>query len=164
MTKRSKHAKHSPTLHRDDPLRAFHDNVESDIKQYGRSIVGVCGDDGSHPFAYTIGNYRQAMLPELLVIGVMRAGFLNDLSQQMIDAGQPFKDGQIVLLPGAEAPLKMIRANNTARTEYAVQAGVHFGHDNYSIMQVLLSDHDGKFPGETGCQPPYSDVRVLRMM
>jgi hypothetical protein len=36
-------------------------------------------------------------LPELLVIGVARAGFLNDLSKMMIAAGAPFEDGQIVL-------------------------------------------------------------------
>jgi hypothetical protein len=139
----------------------FYDRIDRDIKQYGRSIIGVgSGDDGALPFAYTIGNQLQA-LPELLIIGMMKAGFLNDLSQIMIDARGTFANGQLVRIDGARLPVKVIRANKTAYTEYTVQAGRYFGHDDYPIMQVLMPDRDGKFPDEAGCQPPYSDVPIL---
>ena len=40
----------------------------------------------------------------------------------MIARGEGFADGEIVRLPGADAAVKIIRANDTARTAYAVQA------------------------------------------
>jgi hypothetical protein len=101
-------------------------------------------------------------LPELLVIGTSHAGWLNDLSQQMLDAGASFEDGQIVLIPGARLPVKVIRANGIAKTEYAIQAGQYFGTDSYPIMQVLIPDRNGTFPDETGCAAPFSAVPVLR--
>ena len=81
----------------------------------------------------------------------------------MIAAGAPFEDGQTVLLSGARLPVKIIRANNVARTKYALQAGGYFGTDDYPIMQVLVSDQNGKFPGEIGCEPPFSTFPVLRL-
>ena len=80
----------------------------------------------------------------------------------MVKADMAFKDGQLVRIPGG-FPFKLIRAGNIARTEYAVQAGEHFGHDDYTIMQVLLPDKKGRFPGDDGCREPYSQVPVLRL-
>lgn len=151
--------------------RKFYDTITQDINQSGRSIIGVFADceqkdDGFIPFAYTVGNICNTnliTLPELLVIGTARAGFLNDLSQQMIAARAPFEDGQTVLLPGARLPVKVIRANNYARTEYAIQVGEYFATDEYPIMQVLIPDRNGKFPDELGCEPPFSTFPVLRL-
>jgi Domain of unknown function (DUF4262) len=148
----------------------FHNKITEDIKRCGRSIIGVfaSGEEDGPPFAYTIGNAvnsnwdRTAALPELLVIGTTNAGWLNNLSQQMIDAEAPFEDGATVLIPGAHLPVKIIRANSTAQTEYAIQAGQYFGTDSYPIMQVLIPDRNGKFPDETGCAAPFSTIPVLR--
>ena len=143
-------------------FRKFHARTASDIAQHGRSIICVGAGDDEPPFVYTIGNASRSM-PELLAIGTMRGGFLNDLSQMMIDADAAFEDGQIVLIPDADLPVKIIRANKTAHTEYTVQAGQHFGHENYAVMQVLIPDPSGKFPDEAGCQPPFSNFPVLRL-
>ena len=150
-----------------DKLRAA---IEQDIERCGRTIIGVFAcEEGDMPFAYTIGNaihaIRQAagLLPELLVIGLAQAPFLNDLSQMMIDADAPFHDNQIVLMHGAEKPVKIIKPSDIARTEYAIQAGQFFGSENYQIMQVLLPDRAGKFPDDPGCQPPFSNIPILRL-
>jgi hypothetical protein len=148
----------------------FYNGITKDIERNGRSIIGVfpTEDDDGPPFAYTIGNAVKpdrtgaAPLPELLVIGVARAGFLNDLSKMMIAAGAPFEDGQIVLIPGGRLPVKIIQANDTARSEYAIQAGQYFSTESYPLMQVLIPDRDGKFPDETGCTVPFSTFPVLR--
>jgi Domain of unknown function (DUF4262) len=148
----------------DHDWNKFRQITDTMIARTGRSIVAVFGGEGNDefPFAYTIGNYLKG-LPELLVIGTYEAGFLNDLSRLMVSRGAAFGDGQMVTMMGARQPVKLIRAGNVARTEYAVQAGEHFGHDDYSIMQVLISDKEGQFPGEKGCQEPYSRVPVLRL-
>jgi hypothetical protein len=134
-------------------------HVRRDIEQCGRSIIAVPEGYG---FAYTIGNHA-AGLPELLVIGVaQRAGFLNDLSQQMIVRGTTFEDGQLVDL-GGRLPVKVIRAGNAARAEYTIQAGQYFGIEDYAVMQVLIPDRNGKFPGEPDCTPPCSLIPVLAL-
>ena len=131
-----------------DKLRAA---IEQDIDRCGRTIIGVFAcEPGDMAFAYTIGNAIHAtkagLLPELLVIGLAQAPFLNDLSQMMIDADAPFHDNQIVLMHGAEKPVKIIKPSDLARTEYAIQAGQFFGSEKYQIMQVLLPDRTGSFP------------------
>jgi hypothetical protein len=120
----------------------FYDKITEDIERDGRSIIGVfsCDEDDGHPFAYTIGNVVSSNLPELLVIGTRDGGFLNDLSQQMIDAGAPFDNGQLVLIPGARLPVKVIKASAVARDKYEIQARAVLRHRE-------LSNHAGVDPG-----------------
>ena len=122
-------------------------------------MFGTKEDDGP-PFAYTIGNALKN-LPELLVIGTSDAGFLNDLSQMMIEAGMPFADGHLVRIGGARLPVKLIRADPVAQDEYTIQAGEFRGHDDYAVMQVLIPDREGRYPGDAGCQEPWSRFPVL---
>jgi hypothetical protein len=70
--------------------------------------MGVFDNDGDQlPFTYTIGNSsRPTPMPELLVIGTARGGFLDDLSQMMIDNDAAFEDGQVVLIPGGRMPVR----------------------------------------------------------
>ena len=143
--------------------REFHLVTAEHIARQGRSIIGVCscaGDEG-FPFSYTIGNYIKG-LPELLIIGSGSAPYLNDLSRLMIAAGKPFEDGEMIHLLMLTLPLKMIRASAIAQEEYTIQAGQYFGHENYAVMQAVLPDKEGRFPGEEGCQPPYSLFPILR--
>jgi hypothetical protein len=145
--------------------KKFHARTATDIRRHGRTIVAVFSrhdDPLPFGFAYTIGNAARG-LPELLVIGTTDAGFLNLLSQKMIDAGAAFDNGQIVLIPGARAPVKVIAASAVARDEYAIQAGQYFGTESYPIMLVLIPDRAGKFPGEAGCAAPFSTIPVLRL-
>jgi hypothetical protein len=142
----------------------FHENIARDIKRDGRSIACIGGEGkGEFNFAYTIGN-QTVSLPELLVIGVLNGSFLNDLSQQMIDRGRAFTDGELVRLPGARLPMKAVVVGSKARDEYTIQAGQHFGTEDYAVLQILISDKEGRFPDEPGCQPPYSHIPVLRVL
>ena len=81
-------------------MKQFHKDVARDIKRDGRSITCVGGGEGEFNFAYTIGNQTVGLPELLLVIGTRDAGFLNDLSQQMIERGGAFTDGEVFLIPG----------------------------------------------------------------
>ncbi len=142
------------------PLEKFHSNIAEDIQQYQRSIVCVGREDDTPAFAYTVGNQLRG-LPELLVVGTSDGGFLNLLSDKMIERGRAFDDGEVMSL-GGKHPVKIIRADYRAKDEYTVQAGVHFGTEAYEVQQVLICDRDGRFPGESGCLPPYRDMPILR--
>jgi hypothetical protein len=145
-------------------LDEFRRTTAAHIERAGRTIIAVfpTEEDPGVPFAYTIGNHLKG-LPELLVIGTAHAGFLNDLSRLMIASNAPFEDSQTLTMIGGRVPVKLIRASAAARAEYTIQAGEHFGHQNYSVMQVLMPDKQGRFPGEDGCDEPYASVPVLRV-
>ena len=98
---------------------AARERILADIERYGRHIIGVCGCDGSLPFAYTIGNWHRSV-SQLLVIGTAEAGFLNDLSAKMLKRKMGFANGEIINYP--DWRLKIIDANAIARAEYTVQA------------------------------------------
>ncbi len=85
------------------------------------------------------------------------------LSQQMIERGCAFDNGERVRLTVARVPVKLVVASGIARDEYTVQAGVHFGHEKYAVMQVVVPDPAGRFPGEPGCDAPWSEVPVLAL-
>jgi hypothetical protein len=140
-------------------LRKLHKDIEHDIRKYGRSIIGVAADPS---FAYTIGNWK-AGLPELLVIGTRQASFLNDLSERMRSRGKAFVNDEVINL-GGRCPLKAVIANKTARDQYTIQAGEHFGTEDYALLQMLISDLNGVFPDEPGCAEPYSRLPVLRLL
>jgi hypothetical protein len=140
----------------------FHTDTAEHIREYGRSIISVFDGEGDEiPFAYTIGNTERG-LPELLVIGTTKAYFLNNLSQLMIDRGSPFKDGELVDL-GGKYPVRISLTNDgRAQDDYTIQAGQYYGTEEYPVLQVLLCDKEGRFPGEAECQRPYCDVPILR--
>jgi hypothetical protein len=144
-------------------MKQFHKGVARDIKRDGRSIACIVGDKGEFSFAYTIGNQAKG-LPELLVIGTRDGGFLNDLSEQMIERGRAFTDGELVHITRGLRPMKAIVAGGKVRDEYTIQAGQHFDTEDYAVLQMLVCDKDGRFPDEPGCKEPYSRVPVLRAL
>jgi hypothetical protein len=151
-------------MSKDNFFGDFHRRTAAHIKREGRSIVAVfvADEDDGPPFSYTIGNHLKG-LPELLVIGTPQGFFLNTLSHLMIAAGHGFEDGETVRMLGSKVPVKLIHASAAAREEYTIQAGEHFGHDEYEVMQVLIPDKQGRFPGDEDCEEPYASVPVLRV-
>jgi hypothetical protein len=79
------------------------------------------------------------------------AGFLNDLSAQMLKRGKGFAFGEVVRLPKYLPDgfrVKVIDANATAQAEYTIQAGVFYGHDDYQVQQVMIPDLRWHFPDD----------------
>jgi Domain of unknown function (DUF4262) len=83
-------------------------------------------------------------------------------SDMMIERGAPFADGELVN-PGGKFPAKIVNASRRAQDDYTIQAGQHFGHEDYRVLQVLIPDRNGRFPDDPECQPPYSVIPVLKI-
>jgi hypothetical protein len=122
-------------------------------------VQGVLGGDDSLPFSYTIGNQAKG-LPELLVIGTHRGTYLHEMSERMIARGKPFDHGEIINTTG-KYRIKIINASHAAHEGYTLQAGYHFETQDYRVQQIILSDEEGRLPGEPGCAPGFADVPVL---
>jgi hypothetical protein len=131
------------------------------IEKHGQSVVGVMA--GRDAFSYTIGNHEKG-LPELLMFGDPRTftPILNHIADLMREGGKPFEDGQLVDL-GGRFPVKAVRCSALASEEYAIQAHRYYGVEpaEVAVIQFLVPDTHGRFPGEPGCEKPYADQKVL---
>jgi Domain of unknown function (DUF4262) len=140
----------------------LHEDIAHYIRTDGRMLIAV--PDGKPPFSYTIGNQARG-LPELLVIGTSRGTYLNEMSERMITQGRAFDHCEVIDTgPGEHGEkyrIKIVNASREANEEYTCQAGFYFGTEDYKVQQIILSDREGRFPGEEGCDPRFAAVTIL---
>ena len=143
----------------DEAIQRLHEQIAAHIVDFGQSLVAV--DEGDERFLYTVGNHA-AGLPELLLVGVNPSSFfrvLNHLGQMQRDLGRGFEDGELVEM-GGRFPVKASHCGRVGAERYAIQAEVHCGEE-VSVVQILIPDTQGRFPGEEGCDEPYASQPVL---
>lgn len=140
------------------PFEQITERVRQNIEQYGQHVQGVGGGGGirvSPPFAYTIGNSARG-LPELLFIGPFdfRLGtmILNAVAKHMWEKGR-IEPGMLDL--EWTFPFKLREAGGDVRDTFTIQAGQFYGHENYTVMQVMICDKAGRYPGDPGCDPAF---------
>lgn len=124
--------------------------VRENIEKHGQHLFGVagCGGEG---FMYTIGNASRG-LPELLLIGSFDPSVvglaLNHLGAKMREDGKPLPEGMVDI--DWTFPFKVRKAGARARQEFTIQAGQYLGHEDYDVLQVMLCDKHGRYPGDEG--------------
>jgi hypothetical protein len=147
--------------------RKFRTDVRKNIKRYGRAVFGIFPDqDMKDPtnevFAYSIGNALKG-LPELLIVGMYNETakqLINILSEKQLQRGHAFDDGELVSL-GGKHPVLVVAAGDEVKERYTIQVK-NFVGEPYDVMQIVMCDKEGRFPGQEGCAPPYANVRVYR--
>ena len=137
------------------------DRIRADIQAYSQHVicVGITKDDPDDalPFTYTIGNHERG-LPEILLIGWcddIAVRIVNILSRMQRDRKKGFQEGELVDY-GAKCLARMIDGGSKGCAEYAFGVGTYYRVKAFEIRQVLLPDHEGRYPGEPGCLSPYS--------
>jgi len=128
---------------------------------HGHALVAVGGDGSGPGFIYTAGNASRG-LPELLILGgfdprVMGLA-LNELTEKMLADGAPLPEGFVDI--EWTFPFKVRRASQIAKLKYTIQAGQILGHERYEVMQVMICDRDGRYPGDADCDPDF-DVELV---
>lgn len=133
----------------------FYGDIERNIARSGQHLFLIFADGETPAFAYSIGNALLG-LPELLLVGNfsprVAGAILNELGLKMRDARRPL-EGDIDV--GGQFPVRLRHASADARQRYTLQAGRYLRHEEYDVLQVLLCDPDGIYPGEPGCKPGY---------
>lgn len=130
--------------------------VKQNIDAFGQHLFQVFGEGAEPGFTYTIGNADRG-LPELLLIGDfpsrIAAGLLNELGAKMREDGKPLATGLIDI--GWSIPFKIRQTGSLARCRYTIQVDQYLGHDRYSVLQVMVCDENGYYPGDAGCNSRY---------
>lgn len=131
--------------------------VRKNIEIRAQHVFAVFPDGAGSPgFAYTIGNAIRG-LPELLIIGnfapTLAAMILNELGDKMREDGRPFPEGLVDI--GWTYPFKVRRASPSARSRFTIQAGEYWRTEDYDVLQVMICDREGRYPGDEGCHPDF---------
>lgn len=133
----------------------FYAAIERNIARSGQHLLLIFADGKTPAFAYSIGNALHG-LPELMLIGNfsprVAGSIINELGQKMREARRPL-EGDIDV--GGQFPVRMRHASAEARQHFTLQAGRYLRHEEYDVLQVLLCDPAGIYPGEPGCAPAY---------
>jgi hypothetical protein len=140
------------------------DSVRSRIAVFGQALQGVvpgtacacCGekvDEDEVPLVYSVGNYGHD-LPELLFMGYasdMRVvvHVLNKLGEIQRERRMAFEEGEFVDI-GAQFKVKMGAVSDDARAKYTGFIQRYYETDEYVVLQALLCDTSGRYPGDPG--------------
>lgn len=139
----------------------FYTNIAQHIAEYGHSILGVVDD--KETFFYTIGRAIRGEPEFLLVANVhpeVGTDLLNTLSKLCKSSAEEL-NGEIIMLGGYYG-IRLLWANDTVRQDYTIQAGQFLEREDYDVVQVLIPDKAGRYPGDPACDMPYAQQPILR--
>lgn len=145
----------------------FQQRTADTIKEHGLMILNVFGtelDDSIRPsFAYTIGLFERFGF-EILTFSLPSnvAGNVFNLIYKKLIEGETIEytaDDRrwIQLSPSLGAigkPVRFYRCNNKAH-EYTLRALKYYGRTDIPVIQMVLPDRRGKFPGDQGFDNDY---------
>lgn len=137
-------------------LDEYMQQVREHIDEFGQHVVGVLSEGTDPGFTYTVG-----LLPhvgyELIVYGLphtVAMPILNDIGQHL-RSGEPL-DLETPDSRFTNLPVKFVTCGPRAQEVNAV-ARRHFDADDVPMVQVVLSDREGKLPGDAGFDHDYMD-------
>lgn len=137
--------------------------IADNIKEHGRQVLSITGEE---PFCYSIGNSLYGH-PELLVVGlpgVFPGHVINSLSDEAVKLGKPWKAGTVhrpEWITNQTLVVKFVAPAPTVRDDFTIQAGQFLQNETYPVLQAVLSDAAGKFPGDPGCHEAFAAQRVI---
>lgn len=129
-------------------------------KGWGLQYVFPNPDLSMPSFTYTVGLSAKG-LPDLLVFGLPQQahGIVNDIAQMLVDSKTGFEDGQVIR-EVASLPIMLRSLGLSDGFKFATGAKRFAEERDYTagLMQIMLPDEAGRFPGEPGC-----DLRIELM-
>ena len=133
-------------------MAGYHAQIARLIEQYGHAVTGV----GEQPMFYYTTGLAVADLPELLMIGNLGEtgkSVLNAVADDIKVNGTAERDIDL----GGRFPVRLRNITDPAyvRSRYTIQTGQHFGREDYPVMQVLIPDTEGRFPGDPAIHPAF---------
>lgn len=126
-------------------MSSIREQIIHNIKKHGHMVMGVGGDATTASFAYTIG-LTSKFNCELLVCGLpwqYSHPILNSIAAELsnVQIGTPTEEfsNLPLLLMSCDHDLDRLHSN------YVVQAD-HFYGKRVNVIQVILSDREGRLP------------------
>jgi len=138
------------------------------VAEVGWSVQAVFGDpeSGTPALAYTIGLSGKG-LPDVLVLGlpVQHASeILDGVARQLVADASKASHGTLIH-EVANLPLKVVAADQLHAQHFAKisQDFAEAQGGDATLVQILIPDINGIFPGEPGCDPQIEAMQDLRL-
>lgn len=137
------------------------DEVEGLVSDHGWTPIAVNHDDvaGLPPYAYSVGFERTFGKPEVVMIGFgtdMMQGLIQELGDGMKNRYLALpEEGGLVYEVLQDMPVKMRPVPEAARRRLSRLAQAFYAPDEARLLQMLLPDPQGRFPGDDDCDPDY---------
>jgi hypothetical protein len=134
----------------------FQADIKRTIKEHGLMVLHVSDEPG---FTYTIGLYEKYGF-ELLVFALQpqhAQAIFNDIYVKLSIEGVELSCG-VDDPRWANLPTRFYNADPDRVRQYVVQADAYYGQ-HVRVLQLVLPDRDGLFPGNKDFDAPYMEQR-----
>ena len=132
------------------------------IARNGRSVFSITGDGKTPNFGYTVGNNKL----EFIVFGNIPPQTLHYLLNAVWDAfNNPTADAPTDLNVDLNwvfenLPVKLLDVSTVAASKYNLFSENVYGKFPARVIQVLLTDKNGKYPGAGGYDENFPQVEL----
>jgi hypothetical protein len=138
------------------PVDRVMEKIAADVEKVGWSAIGVFPTgEGGAPFTYTIGLVKTLEHPELIVYGLEH----KQAHSILWSAIELIKTEEVKLEPGKryarviqDLDVEMRAGHPSGRPANAAR---RFYEGDVALVQLVLPDSEGRFPGEDGCDPMF---------
>jgi hypothetical protein len=137
-----------PAVTEDDRER----KVVTDIEEFGWHVAMIMEEDDGPSFAYSIGLFQNFGHPEIIIFGLdveVLHGMINIIGEE-VRQGRRYADGESAsgVLEGFDVRFQVV-----ARGHYHEHLGYarwFYKDDDFSVLQCLWPDRQGRFPADPG--------------
>jgi hypothetical protein len=137
--------------------------VATTVGEHGWAISGRHGDRHAPPWAYSVGMWLSAQVPELIICGLPvenGASLINAIGARICEGAEFTPDD--VLNDACPAALTFRPVHVSWRERGLLPASDRFyGMVRPPYLQVVWSDKEGRFPGEAGFSPAFEPMQPL---
>jgi len=150
----------------EDRKEAYHTKLLADISEPGWTVIGVFPNEGvenQYCFAYTIGLYKNYGHPEIIMTGLQiptMHSILNIAGTQ-IKKSQAFNPEDRFANLISKFDVKFAWVDKKYYVSHLGQAQWYYENDDFSTMQLIWPDADGKFSDEEGFEEEYRDYQPM---
>lgn len=129
------------------------------IRANGLFVMAVLDEDPMKNLFYTVGNHARGH-PELLTVAGADVDQATDILVYFSVRGM--SKGKLVpgdvLVDGGKFPMRLVDAPRARDVMHVAER--YYNHRDFGVLQLVVPDTNGVFPGEPGCQRPYSDQTI----
>jgi Domain of unknown function (DUF4262) len=152
-----------PERERDGEHADYMGWVAATVGEYGWAISGRHGDRHTPPWAYSVGLWLSAQVPELVICGLPvenGAAIINAIGARLAEGAEFTPDDMLVDACPAALTFRPVDVSWRKGGLFPTSDDF-YGMVRPPYLQVVWSDREGRFPGEAGFSEAFEPMQPL---
>jgi hypothetical protein len=143
-------------------------HVSEKISKHGWTSISVGFDKDAPAFTYSVGFTETFSSPEVVFLGIRpetAQSLISSMATQLLnkDIKIPQKDARMPHVI-KDFDVKVRHIHQDMAGDIARIAARRSWPKPVSLVQIILPDQGGKFPGEAGCNPSYEKMQNIDLL